>query len=39
LSPCRDATYFAFDWDAFDGSREPQTKRLLVPPVIVFEGV
>jgi uridine kinase len=34
----REARYFAFDWDAFDGRREPRPTRLAPAPLVVLEG-
>ncbi|MBC9247164.1 (d)CMP kinase [Paracoccus sp. 11-3] len=33
------ASYFPFDWAAFDGSQEPLPRSVAPRPVILFEGV
>lgn len=33
------ATYHAFDWDAFDGSREEEPTQVGPAPILILEGV
>ena len=35
----REASYVAFDWDAFDGCLETETTVVAPRPIVIFEGV
>lgn len=39
LQRLRPARYHAFDWDAFDGSRQAKATEVLRAPIILLEGV